>query len=162
MRRMYSKPQLLEAVEQEAEVNGLKAFENIVDKDGHKRFIEGDITLETTEGITQTYGKWSLSGSHLMIVVAGTIANGTSTSAFKMAWINNIPQWILDKIVTTFSNVVEYKLYNIYNNDFTSQQVSTYLGLDNDSGKLFIQCGSINATAQRIFRFAYDLLIDNE
>ena len=77
MRRMYSKPQLLEAVEQEAEVNGLKAFENIVDKDGHKRFIEGTPTNPTIEGVEITYAKWSLSGTHLMLVMAGNVASTT-------------------------------------------------------------------------------------
>ena len=47
MRRMYSKPQLLEAVEQESKLNGIKVFEDIKDKDGHNRFIEGNINFET-------------------------------------------------------------------------------------------------------------------
>lgn len=53
------------------------AFEDIVDKNGNPRFIEGTITPETISGITFTYCKWSLSGTHLMIVLAGTCKNVT-------------------------------------------------------------------------------------
>ena len=80
MRRMYSENQLLKAVENESKENGLKVFENIVDKDGHKRFIEFDLSPKTITGITPVYAKASLSGSHFMVVYAGTIENATAIS----------------------------------------------------------------------------------
>ena len=85
------------AVDSVEKKNNLKVFENIVDKDGHKRFIEGDITPAETTGITFTYAKWSLSGSHLQIVLAMTIAAGTY-STFYLGDITNLPKWIFDKI----------------------------------------------------------------
>ena len=76
MRRMFSLKQLEEIANKQVqeqvssgELENVKVFENIVDKDGHKRFIEGDITFENITGVSKVYGKWSLSGNHLMIVI---------------------------------------------------------------------------------------------
>ena len=51
---------------------------NIVDADGHNRFIEGNIATEEIEGVTWAYARWSLSGTHLMCVLAGTIEDETA------------------------------------------------------------------------------------
>ena len=160
MRRMYSKPQLLEAVEQEAEVNGLKAFENIVDKDGHKRFIEEDITPETISGITWNYAKWSLSGTHLMIVVAGNIANATSLSSGAKLFDINIPSWIFDKIYPILSTHVSFITQIFYGESATTQNATIRLSKQTT---LNVNMGqSFTLTADRTFRIAIDLLIDNE
>ena len=160
MRRMFSKPQLLEAVEQEAEVNGLKAFENIVDKDGHARFIEGDITIETISGLTQTYGKWALSGSHLLIVVCYAIANGTNTGFISTLCSINIPQWIKNKIVATGGSFVASHNELAISSDDSTQSFATYLRKSGDN--LFISHASLSVSADKNVRIAYDLLIDNE
>ena len=164
MRRMYSKPQLLEAVEQEAEVNGLKAFENIVDKDGHKRFIEGTITPVVISGVNYTYAKWSLSGNHLMIVIAGNVANGTSISFSDSVSNILLPQWIIDKIYpsSAFSNTLVAQATLVYMaSDRTTQSDSAFLRKTN-STTITTSMGSITLTADRDFRIAFDLLIDNE
>ena len=163
MRRMYSKPQLLEAVEQEAEVNGLKAFENIVDKDGHARFIEGDITIEDITGISQSYGKWALSGTHLLIVLALTAEDTTAISAnTTIADLSDLPSWILDKIVasTGITNRVDTKSIVWFNSDGTNQTCDARL---NKSGvSFYIALSAITFTKQRSCRIVFDLLIDNE
>ena len=159
MRRMYSKPQLLEAVEQEAEVNGLKAFENIVDKDGHKRFIDGVLPTKELEGLVYTYNKWSLSGSHLLLVIAGTIANATViANGFYMLQNFNLPEWIMDKIYPTYSNVVDVKTITLYGG--TSQTISVYF--NKGSSGLSITVSGITDNADKQFKIAFDLLIDNE
>ena len=162
MRRMYSKPQLLEAVEQESKINGIKVFEDIKDKDGHNRFIEGDGTPATITGFTATYCKWSLSGTHLMFVLAGTcentitIANGTSLATF------DIPQWIFDKIYPVWQNAwIENKVVNAMSSSFTSQSFGVNFKKDT-TNMAFIKSGEITLTAERSFRVSFDLLIDNE
>ena len=159
MRRMYSKPQLLEAVEQESKINGIKVFEDIKDKDGHARFIEGDITIATLTGFTQTYGKWSLSGSHLLIVVAVEVASGTYTSE-RLCEIT-LPTWIFDKIYPLYGTVVDYKPTTQFNGGIVGT-FNAYLGKDTGVGKLFIQSGSQTPTQNVAIRYSYDLLIDNE
>ena len=160
MRRMYSKPQLLEAVEQESKINGIKVFENIVDKDGHKRFIEGEgVKPESQVGITLTYNKWSLSGTHLMCVIGMNVLNGTSLD-------NNIyfrvplPQWILDKIYPVVNTTISAVNYSFLASNFSGQSSSGWLKKDTDC--LTFSMSAITLTADRNCRVQLDLLIDNE
>lgn len=132
-------------------------FEKIKDADGHARFIEGDIEIEDIEGVTQVYGKWALSGTHLLIVVAGQIADETVMEYGKFADIN-LPQWILDKIYPVYATAIERKAFDIYASNGASQEVTTYL--IKSTNKLEIET-QFTATADRNFRFAFDLLIDN-
>ena len=158
---MYSKPQLLEAVEQESKINGIKVFEDIKDKDGHNRFIEANITGNTITGITWEYCKWSLSGSHLMTVVSGTIDNATTVADGVLCEID-LPQWIKDKIFPIYSTIVVGKTISVFNaDDGTSQTFSVFLRkLSN--GKVQITNYSLTTTKERVFRIDFDLLIDND
>lgn len=158
---MYSKPQLLEAVEQEAEVNGLKAFENIVDKDGHKRFIEGTPTNPTIEGVEITYAKWSLSGTHLMLVMAGNVAS-TTVLDYNFIFVFDLPQWIKDKIFPVSSTYIEFKSINFYKS-FNAQNVTIQVRKNSSTGNIEIQpASSTTMNDDRSFRMQFDLLIDNE
>ena len=137
-------------------------FENISDSKGHLRFIEGDITCETIEGLTQTYGKWSLSGTHLMIVIAGNIANGTVlTSGDELARITNIPKWILDKIYPVFASNLEIASINAYATGWGTQSLSFILSKPSADALLIRTANNVTLTDDRGFRIAFDLLIDN-
>lgn len=163
-RRMWTDRQVRSmAVDSVENKEDLKVFEHIVDKDGHKRFVEGDITIETIAGVTQTYGKWSLSGSHLMIVLALDVANGTEiASGSILAKIKNIPAWIMSKIVVLFSTyALDRKSFAFYGSDYTSQSVFINL-LKVADDELDIQSSNLTLTAVRKVRIQFDLLIDNE
>ena len=103
MKRMWSKNELKNVIQEQAssgQLKEVKVFEEIVDKDAHKRFIEGegDIVLEQ-EGVDFTYAKWSLSGSHLLLVIAGTVEDETVLTSSTTAIVNfYVPKWIYDKI----------------------------------------------------------------
>lgn len=148
------------SVEQSSKV---KIFENIVDKDGHARFIEGDINLLQSETIFEkVYGKWSLSGTHLMLVLAGKI--NAQESAFATHEIVNLelPQWILDKIYPVGSSIyIESKDIRVYSADYTTSQ-SERFDVRKRTGYLDIVAGGINPSVDRYFRLQFDLLIDNE
>lgn len=163
MRRMYSKPQLLEAVEEESKLNGIKVFEDIKDKDGRPRFIEGDIDLssETPTEIIKKYGKWSLSGTHLQIVLVIASTGAYNLSSLTIAQVG-VPQWVKDKIVTIQGN-------NVARFDgawWDSEELSFQEGLAyiqkpaNNVISLYV--GGVNLTSAKTFRVAFDLLIDNE
>lgn len=141
--------------------SSVKILENIQDKDGHNRFIEGDITMETIEGVTQTYGKWSLSGTHLMIVLAGNIADTTALSwGTKIANIN-VPEWVEDKLVPIFAAYyVDVKNTPLYGSDLGAQNVLSILRKQSDG--LSILFSNITANSNRSFRIVFDFLIDNE
>ena len=138
------------------------AMENIVDKDGHERFIEGDIDLaeSVAEGIEKIYGKWSLTGTHLLLVICFSIASGTVHSFGKVVDSINLPQWIKDKIIPVASQTVDLKSIAFYGSDLSTQNTTAYLV--KSSNIVYINVGSITASADRSVRIAFDLLIDNE
>ena len=162
---MYSEEQVKKMIQNalsSGQMKDVKVFEDIVDKDGHARFIEGDIDLAATtpEGVTKVYGKWSLSGSHLMIVLAGVIADGTTIGGAIWAKVN-MPSWIINKIYPIFSNRIVYKADSLYADDQTSQ--NTTIGLIKESNEITIRnLANVTLTKERMFRYAFDLLIDNE
>lgn len=187
MRKMYSLKQLEKIIKKEVQKGNLlisgnvefendvkiggdlditgdaELFENIVDKDGHKRFIEGNIDLANSlpEGVNKIYGKWSLSGSHLLIVICFTSPNTTDLSSISIANVE-LPTWILNKIVPIGSSVIDKKNFEAVASDNSSQQFTGYLEKFTGLSKLTITTGSFIATKDRVVRISFDLLIDNE
>jgi hypothetical protein len=137
------------------------SLESIVDSHSNPRFVEGDITMITFEGITQTYGKWSLSGTHLMIVVCADVANGTTIPNYDMAFIS-LPAWILNKINPLIASRIETKDVLMYNTSFTTQVITVVLTKGETSLGLVTRGASVQLTADRKFRIQFDLLVDAE
>lgn len=77
--------------------NGMNIIQ-LVDSKGNPRFIEGNGTLATIEGVTSSYNKWSLSGTNLMIMSIITLDSGVTINADEDVLYFELPQWILDKI----------------------------------------------------------------
>lgn len=144
--------------------DGDTQLEKIKDANGHNRFIEGDITLvEGLTGFTQTYGKWALSGSHLLIVVAFDIADATDFIGARICNIN-VPKWVYDKIYALYGGanaVVANIVASGYADDYSSQTASVYINKPSEQ-PLSIYLNAITTTKERHFRIAFDLLIDNE
>ena len=163
MRKMFSKNQILKVIEKESEENGIQIFSNIEDQDAHNRFIEGDINLvDGLTGFTKIYGKWSLSGTHLMFVLALKIDNATTYSS-KVIATANIPDWIKVKIVPIFSTqVIPYVPFTAGNADGTSSQTINYSLRKSAQDDIQIFAQGITTTADRYVRCQLDLLIDNE
>ena len=139
-------------------------MENIVDADGHNRFVEGDITIEEITGITQTYGKWSLSGTHLMFVVCIELANDAVIPSSKLCRIN-LPDWVSNKIVPIYGNTLNpYIAFTggvITGGTGTgNQQISC--SLTKESDHIAINLYTVTSTGDRGFRVQFDLLIDND
>ena len=163
MKRMWTEREVRSlAVKSVEETSNLKVFENIVDKDGHKRFIEGDIAIETISGVTKTYGKWSLSGSHLMIALVLSLANTTTIAGTTKLGALTLPKWIYDKIIPAYSAVVELKSTPAYGSDSTSQSFAYYGRKNTDNEIGIYKSGDITLTADRSVRLQFDLLIDDE
>ena len=137
-------------------------LKDIVDDQGNKRFVEGDITLQTTaEGIALDYGKWSLSGTHLMIVVSLSLTNGSVIPYVSILSKVGVPEWVLDKIVVLGDNAIEFGKFNAFASDNTTQEIQVQLRKNNANG-LFLSMSNVTLTADRKMRVAFDLLIDNE
>ena len=163
MKRMHTDREIramaVDSVEQKSE---LKVFENIVDKDGHKRFIEGDITTETITGVTQNYGKWSLSGTHLMIVLALTIDSGASLTDESTIAIIDLPSWIKDKLQPLISTYVSFVTAIGEDEDWSPVSIPTAIRKSGEAISLYKVGGTSTMTANTYVRIQYDFLIDNE
>lgn len=136
----------------------------IEDSKGNKRFIEGDGTGIAAEGWDITYCKWSLSGTHFMCVLAGSIANDTVV-ATELALANfNIPAWILNKIFKVWgTNNIELKNITLIASNWSTQSLQVCLSKETDGIRIATKLGSsLTLTADRSFRVQFDLLIDNE
>lgn len=167
MRRMFSEKQVAEIAKETIEngVNGEQVklqLSNIVDADGNPRFIEGDIELKANipSGFHKTYGKWSLSGTHLMIVLAGNIDNGTEVSGV-LAEMGNIPQWITNKVSLLRPNENIVDQYQVVFYGGSTQNSTIYLE-KSSTEILRLYLGSITVNADKSFRIVFDLLIDND
>ena len=141
----------------------LKVFENIVDKDGHKRFIEGEVTTPAQTGVTWNYARWSLSGSHLMIVIAGSVTAGNEAS-FSLSSVAEIPDWIKSKLHTlgTGDNIT-YSTIDTYTEDTGNIGHQNVILINHANVIQFYHGEPIgNEDHDVSFRCQFDLLIDNE
>lgn len=157
MRRMYSQNQL------ENEIKEVKKDINtLVDANGHDRFIEGNGVSEIT-GLTNAYCKWALSGSHLLLVCAGNVADGSSILTNDDVATFTLPEWIYNKIIPVWASTrIEAKNTVFYNDDWSSQSVGIVLTKLSGNTISFKSVSDITFTKDRAFRVAFDLLIDND
>lgn len=140
-----------------------KLFENIEDSNGRKRFIQGNGNIFTFTGLSNTYCKWSLSGSHLIMVFAGKIDNGTALTGALWASFD-LPSWIISKIYPVYANNIEQRTVKMYASDWSTQDIEVMLQKDGvyNQMKIFYLYGGTPLTADRGFRIEFDLLIDND
>lgn len=141
------------------------ALESIKDADGHARFIEGNLQVVEITGLTSVYAKWSLSGSHLMIVLAGTFdAETVITDNIVIASVN-LPSWIMDKIYPVEGTLIETKGVNCYASGMAYNYQTINLSLaKGTASSIDIRniVGAQTVTNNSSFRAEFDLLIDNE
>jgi hypothetical protein len=137
-----------------------KVFEQIEDANGNNRFVEGDITIGTFTGVTQTYGKWSLCGTHLLIVIGLSIEAGSNITGGDLCYIT-IPSWIGAKIYPLFAgNVVTRDIAKMWADDYTTQDLTAqFIKISNATFK--VQTSTTTADKNRFVRINFDLLIDN-
>lgn len=147
------------------DTSGIK-IEDLVDKAGNKRFIEDDINIETISGVSKSYGKWSLSGSHLMLVLQ--IVNTTESDINLVDWSRigmcALPQYVLDKIVPIPpSSHIMVKQFDGCNDELTfgTNPIKIYLD-KGESGLNFNVWSSTTLEAGLTYRIEFDLLIDDE
>lgn len=137
-------------------------MENIKDLAGRLRFIEGNGTIiNPTEDFNITQNKWSLSGTHLMVVLAGTIGNNvTYTGGYFTSF--DMPQWILDKIYIVVNSIVELKQITLWNTGDLSDRDTVECSIDKVDGKIKLAFGNFTTDSIKSFRVQFDLLIDVE
>lgn len=138
-------------------------MENIKDSQGNLRFIEGEGTPIELSGLTITYNKWSLSGSHLMFVLSGNIEQGVEIGSLTTLVEYDIPKWIYDKIGVIWStNGVDFKSMNLISTSTDITNNNVLLVKDNNVIMIKNKGSSYTADKDRSFRVQFDLLIDVE
>ena len=159
MKRMWSKKELQNIVKSTKGYD----FTNLVDASGHDRFVEGELTTSSITDVEFTYKKWSLSGTHLMLVLAFNADVGAQLTANKVLAEANLPSWIVEKIIPTFGIFVEVKSYNLVDGTWTyTTQSSVALAKYNDVISIRNISNRTIADAKQFTRIAFDLLIDND
>ena len=139
---------------------------NIVDSQGHKRFIEGDIAINSS-AFNKDFAKWSLSGTHLMCRFVGSIVEEFK---FKYGWFGyfgNLPKWIYDKIygspLSTDENmlIVDTKKVLVGDNDIPFALMKR-LGTNNLALATGNTTGIDSSFIGKRLVLQFDLLIDSE
>lgn len=141
--------------------NGFVTVEADGDTSARPLIVEGDGVSLVQEGVTITYCKWSLSGTHLMLVCAGTVENTTVLTGNTNIAKYVLPDNILNKIVPTFSSFIGRIQGTFWGSDYSNQGV--VLNVIKATNSINIDTAiSYTMTADRFFRLQFDLLIDNE
>lgn len=152
MKQMWSKEEIN---------NAPKVLDSLVDSAGNPRFIEGAGVIPTITGVTNVYNKWSLSGSHLMIVLSDTVADTTALSFSTTLASYSVPSFILNKIVGVVGSTIEYKTATLYASDFSNQTLPLSFRKVNEKLEIATNA-NLTLTKDRTFRIQFDLLIDTE
>lgn len=143
--------------------NGFVTVEADGDVSARPLIVEADGTGLEQKGVTISYCKWSLSGTHLMMVCAGTIANTTVIANNAAIATYNLPDYILNKIYPVWASTrLEMKTISFLADDWTSQNAYITLTIGTNNLTINLTSGNLTLTANRAFRIQFDLLIDNE
>lgn len=133
-------------------------LDDIVDSQGNKRFIEGDGVNGSYANVSYLYNKWSLSGTHLMLVTVFKVNSSQDFSANTTISTFKLPQFIIDKITNISTNIVLRRNCDVYVNEAITANIETKLIKNNDELKINVATYSlINSGDARI---QVDLVID--
>ena len=139
-----------------------KDIATLVDSKGNPRFVEGEGTPATLEGLNITFCKWSLSGTHLMFVIAGKITNGTILENGLRLADFTIPSFIFDKIAVVWGQFyIESKDVKAVSDTWDEQTLSTTFAKYTNS-IVITKRGNLTLSSDKGFRVQYDLVIDSE
>ena len=157
---------------QNVTVTAKRLLNEIVDSQGRLRFVEGNLRTDEYEGFTYLYAKWSLSGTHLMLVLAGKIAAGTTTPANARLAVVNIPaslSFIHEKLIPISSGggVVDVQDFKVRSSTSWSAGIKTWEAI-----KVVVAGGysiaittsgpTITVDTETSFRIKFDFLIDTD
>lgn len=148
--------------------NPLIICENLKDANGHNRFIEGNVTINNNyiSNSEVPYAAWSLSGTHLQIVLCLLCSSGISAEGKNLANISDIPDYIMNKIVPMKNNVshicVSPVTYGFVPENLvkTSGGIEIYIQKDSDLNVLSLIGLTGFVESDKYYRIQFDLLID--
>lgn len=135
---------------------------NIVDSHGNKRFVEGDIIMETISGVNKIYGKWSLSGTHLMIRLVLNLANNTTLAASSKICTINLPQWMINKIIPIFDTYINISTFGTVGGGSDTTIKLSLRKFNTNTLAIYTSAGQYVSMRDERLEIQFDLLIDSE
>lgn len=150
---------------------GGATLDDIVDSQGNKRFIEANGVPNTTASviianeISFSYYKWSLSGTHLMFVIAGLVPKSKKLPGQVDLVSFELPAYVMNKIMPlNQDNYIYEKSDKLYAYSLGSANISTVLRKYDDKIVITNLVDSTNPSSSwgAYFRIQFDLLIDSE
>ena len=151
-------------------IGDAKLFENIVDANGYNRFVSLPTSVSSgIQNITH-YAKATLSGTHLMLVLAFDVTTGVVIGGdYSDLMVISLPNWIVDKIYgfaggtyLTFNPALKGYTSTYYELNAT---IPYSINIDKINKTISIRWQSttpITFEETGSFRIAFDLLIDND
>lgn len=149
----------------------LNKLAQIKDAQGHNRFLTGDISVTSSlSGLVVDFAKWSLSGSHLLIVCQlSSTQNITFSTWGEIGRLSDFPQWINDKI-----HPIETADVNVMIGEFiglnsglgkSTNKLISFIAKSNDGTELILKAWNNEDDSNTIqtgyhYRICFDLLID--
>lgn len=145
----------------------LNCFDKIVDANGNPRFIGGDIATSNLANLVGNenvkYAKWSLSGTHIMIVLAfNAPANTMFTTGSYLASLT-IPSWIGSQIQRIIPSSAMVAIEEVIGKQAGEVNIKKSFDLEksSDSGFTIWAAENFTTTATNTgFRVQFDLLIE--
>ena len=135
----------------------------IKDSYGRLRFVEGSANLTAITGLTITYNKWSLSGTHLTIVLEGEADNTLPTTQLNGIGIYvSMPRWLIRKIKPINLDRVVVSNASFVLDDYStiSRGVAFLMGNPETDYPVITMFNGTSPTIHSGFRIQFDLLID--
>ena len=150
-------------LDEESGGSGGSTLDDIVDSKGNKRFIEGNLIVKNKPGLTITYNKWSLSGTHLMLVLCIEYDTAAIFEVNEIFATVELPNYIINKIpsgnrIIDTKSPTSYKISN--NKIFANFRYN--LTRDNNILKITHDSASIDIPEACYSRLQFDLIIDSE
>ena len=163
MKHMWSEEEIQSLIEEQGGSGGSggSTLDNIVDKNGNKRFIEGNGTLESDRDFNSKYCKWSLSGTHLMCVLSASLSANTILGAGTLATFT-VPDYIGSKIIPTWGNSITMLEPYIKDSEGAGGTIVVDVNYyrNNITFELVALVSALNK--ERYFRIQFDMLIDTD
>lgn len=150
MKRMYSEKELLDVTN----------TENIVDSKERNRFIVDNGEPGNVSGLTVSSSKWTLNGNNLIFEILGTFSGNLSGHDILSTF--TLPDWVVNKIVTPVSNIVDILTCDMISIEDASAINIKVQVTKSGNDIYFTNITNINISATSLFKLRYNTIIDNE
>ena len=144
----------------EEEIQAQTSIDNLVDSKGRNRFIGGNGTPRDITGLTIASSKWTLNGNNLIFEILGQFSG--SLSGFDVLSTFTLPEWIINKIVTPVSNIVDILTFQMISIEDASGTTIRLQVTKDGNNIYFSNVTNININSISLFKIRYNIIIDNE